>query len=89
MKRLILALAAIALSGAPLAAHDMWIEPTTFAPQAGDPSAGLAKGVEVNDKNFLDRFPFLAPAHNGLLQGHGGINTPPVPNIPNPAGAQP
>ncbi|HUR81908.1 MAG TPA: DUF4331 family protein [Thermoanaerobaculia bacterium] len=56
---------------------------------AGDPAAGLAKGVEVNDKNFLTRFPFLAPAHNGLLQGHGGINTPPVPDIPNPAGAQP
>ena len=51
---------------------------------AGDPAAGLSKGVEVNDKNFLDRFPFLAPAHNGLLQGHGGINTPPVPNIPDP-----
>ncbi len=56
---------------------------------AGNPAAGLAKGVEVNDKNFLTRFPFLAPAHNGLLQGHGGINTPPVPDIPNPAGAQP
>jgi hypothetical protein len=49
---------------------------------AGDAGAGLAKGVEVNDKNFLNRFPFLAPAHNGLLQGHGGINTPPVPDIP-------
>lgn len=49
---------------------------------AGDPAAGLAKGVEVNDKDFLDRFPFLAPAHQGLLQGHGGTNTPPVPNIP-------
>lgn len=49
---------------------------------AGNPAAGLAKGVEVNDKEFLDRFPFLAPAHQGLLQGHGGINTPPVPNIP-------
>jgi hypothetical protein len=48
----------------------------------GNPAAGLAKGVEVNDKNFLNRFPFLAPAHQGLLQGHGGINTPPVPNIP-------
>ena len=46
---------------------------------AGDPGAGLAKGVEVNDKNYLDRFPFLAPAHQGLLQGHGGINVPPVP----------
>jgi hypothetical protein len=51
---------------------------------AGDPGAGLAKGVEVNDKNYLDRFPFLAPAHQGLLQGHGGINVPTVPNIPIP-----
>jgi hypothetical protein len=51
---------------------------------AGDPTAGLAKGTEVNDKNYLDRFPFLAPAHQGLLQGHGGINMPPVPNIPDP-----
>ena len=49
---------------------------------AGNPAAGLFKGVEVNDKNFVNRFPFLAPAHQGLLQGHGGINTPPVPNIP-------
>ncbi len=49
---------------------------------AGNPAAGLAKGVEVNDKDFLDRFPFLAPAHQGLLQGHGGINVPTVPNIP-------
>ncbi|HSW07881.1 DUF4331 family protein [Aquabacterium sp.] len=51
---------------------------------AGNPAAGLAKGVEVNDKNYLDRFPFLAPAHQGLLQGHGGINVPTVPNIPTP-----
>ena len=51
---------------------------------AGDPAAGLAKGVEVNDKDFLPRFPFLAPAHQGLLQGHGGINLPTVPNIPLP-----
>lgn len=51
---------------------------------AGDPAAGLAKGVEVNDKNYLDRFPFLAPAHQGLLQGHGGTNVPPEPNIPTP-----
>ena len=26
----------MALSGAPLVAHDMWIEPTTFAPQSGE-----------------------------------------------------
>ncbi|HXU32404.1 MAG TPA: DUF4331 family protein [Thermoanaerobaculia bacterium] len=51
---------------------------------AGDPAAGLAKGVEVNDKNFLPRFPFLALAHQGLLQGHGGINVPTVPDIPDP-----
>ena len=51
---------------------------------AGDPAAGLAKGVEVNDKNYLDRFPFLAPPHQGLLQGHGGINVPTVPTIPDP-----
>jgi hypothetical protein len=51
---------------------------------AGDPAAGLAKGIEVNDKNYLNRFPFLAPAHQGLLQGHGGINTPTVPDIPVP-----
>src|SRR5262249_22740727 len=51
---------------------------------AGDPDAGLAKGTEVNDKDFLDRFPFLALAHQGLLQGHGGINVPTVPDIPNP-----
>ncbi|MEO8257981.1 MAG: DUF4331 family protein [Acidobacteriota bacterium] len=51
---------------------------------AGDPAAGLAKGVEVNDKDYLDRFPFLAPAHQGLLQGHGGTNLPTVPNIPVP-----
>lgn len=49
---------------------------------AGNPAAGLAKGVEVNDKDFLPRFPFLAPAHQGLLQGHGGTNTPTVPTIP-------
>jgi Domain of unknown function (DUF4331) len=51
---------------------------------AGNPAAGLAKGVEFNDKNFNLLFPFLAPAHQGLLQGHGGVNTPPVPNIPAP-----
>ena len=51
---------------------------------AGDPAAGLAKGVEVNDKDYLDRFPFLAPAHQGLLQGHGGTNTPTTPVIPIP-----
>jgi hypothetical protein len=51
---------------------------------AGDANAGLAKGVEVNDKDYLDRFPFLAPAHQGLLQGHGGTNTPTVPTIPIP-----
>ena len=31
-----LVVAAIALSGAPLFAHDMWIEPTTFSPKPGE-----------------------------------------------------
>ena len=56
---------------------------------AGDPGAGLAKGVETNDKDFLPRFPFLAPPHQGLLQGHGGTNATTVPNIPNPNAPQP
>ncbi|MCU1228019.1 MAG: hypothetical protein JWO97_903 [Acidobacteria bacterium] len=56
---------------------------------AGDPGAGLAKGVETNDKDFLPRFPFLAPAHQGLLQGHGGTNTVTQPTPPNPASPQP
>lgn len=51
---------------------------------AGDPAAGLAKGVEVNDKDYLNRFPFLAPANQGLYQGHGGVNTPTTPVIPLP-----
>ena len=51
---------------------------------AGNPAAGLAKGAEVNDKNYLDRFPFLAPAHQGLFQGHGGINVPTGAGHPDP-----
>src|SRR5205809_3651993 len=49
---------------------------------AGDPGAGLAQGREVDDKDYLDRFPFLAIAHQGLLQGHGGSN---VPTVRDPA----
>jgi Domain of unknown function (DUF4331) len=49
---------------------------------AGNPAAGLAKGVEVNDKDYNPRFPFLAIAHQGLLQGHGGVN---VPTVADPA----
>ena len=51
---------------------------------AGDPSAGLAKGVETNYKDYLSRFPFLALAHQGLLQGHGGTNDRALPTIPDP-----
>jgi hypothetical protein len=51
---------------------------------AGNPAAGLAKGTEVNDKNFNPNFPFLAPAHQGLYQGHGGTNVPTEPTPPPP-----
>jgi Domain of unknown function (DUF4331) len=43
----------------------------------------------VNDKDFNPQFPFLAPAHQGLLQGHGGTNNPAQPVIPNPNTTQP
>jgi len=55
---------------------------------AGDPNAGLARGVEVNDKDYNPQFPFLAPAHQGLFQGHGGINVPTAPTPPPPGGSQ-
>jgi hypothetical protein len=53
---------------------------------AGDATAGLATGVEVNDKDYNPLFPFLAPAHQGLFQGHGGLNVPTVPTPPPPGG---
>src|SRR5262249_5307208 len=53
---------------------------------AGDPSAGLARGVETNDKNYNPNFPFLAPAHQGLYQGHGGTNEHPCPTPPSAGG---
>jgi uncharacterized GH25 family protein len=34
--RMALVAAVVALSGGPLVAHDMWIEPTTFVPQSGE-----------------------------------------------------
>ena len=51
---------------------------------AGDAGLGLAKGVEVNDKDCNPNFPFLAPAHQGLFQGHGGLNVPTEPTPPPP-----
>jgi hypothetical protein len=57
---------------------------------AKDPTFG--KGVYApagNDKNFNPQFPFLAPAHQGVLQGHGGTNTIPVPTPPTANGTQP
>jgi hypothetical protein len=56
---------------------------------AGNPAAGLAKGVEINDKDYLDRFPFLAAAHQGLFQGHGGDNKPTEDLIPKPKSSDP
>lgn len=45
--------------------------------------------MRQSGRDFLSRFPFLAPAHNGLLQGHGGTNVPTQPNIPSPTAPQP
>ncbi|MBM3820481.1 MAG: DUF4198 domain-containing protein [Acidimicrobiia bacterium] len=46
--------AALALSAAPLAAHDMWIEPSTFFPQAG---ALVGVGFRVGENLLGDRMP--------------------------------
>jgi len=57
---------------------------------AGDPAFG--NGVYdpgVNDKDYNPNFPFLAPAHQGVLQGHGGVNNPVVPTPPLPTAIQP
>jgi hypothetical protein len=53
---------------------------------AGNPAAGLAKGVETNDKDYNPNFPFLAPANQGLYQGHGGTNAPPLYPLGTPPG---
>ncbi len=54
-RRLALAIAAIALlSGAPLVAHDMWLEPTTFFPEAGDI---VGVGLRVGQDLLGDRMP--------------------------------
>jgi hypothetical protein len=49
---------------------------------AGNPGAGLARGVETNDKDYNPNFPFLAPANQGLYQGHGGNNASPLGTPP-------
>jgi hypothetical protein len=49
---------------------------------AGNPAAGLARGVETNDKDYNPNFPFLAPANQGLYQGHGGNNAIPLGTPP-------
>jgi len=49
---------------------------------AGNPAAGLARGVETNDKDYNPNFPFLAPANQGLYQGHGGDNASPLGTPP-------
>lgn len=56
---------------------------------AGNPAAGLARGVETNDKDFNPNFPFLAPANQGLYQGHGGTNDQPLGTPPKPCSANP
>jgi uncharacterized GH25 family protein len=53
-RRLTLVVAAIALSGAPLVAHDMWIEPTTFFPESGEI---VGVGLRVGQDLLGDRLP--------------------------------
>jgi hypothetical protein len=53
-RRVTLLVAAIALSGASLRAHDMWIEPMTFVP---DPGEIVGVGLRVGQDLLGDRLP--------------------------------
>ena len=51
-----LVLAAVIVSGAPLSAHDMWIEPATFFPEPGQIVAvGLRVGQDLLGVPMEDR----------------------------------
>ena len=54
LRRLALVVTAIALSGAPLVAHDMWIEPGTFLADAGEI---VSVGLRVGQNLLGDRLP--------------------------------
>ena len=71
--------AALVLTAAPLAAHDMWIEPTTFSPDAGQiVGVRLRVGVDLlgdslpRDPGLLNQFVFVDAAGSKPVVGRIG-----------------
>ena len=80
-RRLGLLLAAIALSHASLAAHDMWIDPTTFVPESGQVvGVRLRVGQDLlgdplpRDRALIDQFVFEDDAGRKPLVGRDGAD---------------
>ena len=77
----ILALAAVALGGVPLLAHDMWMEPTTFSPDAGQiVGVRLRVGQDLlgdplpRDPALVNQFVFEDAAGRKPLVGRDGAD---------------
>ena len=75
----VLMVTAIALIGTPLAAHDMWIEPTTFAPEAGKIlGVRLRVGQDLlgdplaYDPSLINQFVFEDSAGRKAVVGRAG-----------------
>ena len=54
---------------------------------AGDPAAGLAKGTEVNDKDYLDGSRSWRPRTRVCSRDTAASTSRPVPDIPDPNAA--
>lgn len=77
----LLAVAAIGLSQAPLLAHDMWIEPTTFSPKLGEiVGVGLRVGQDLlgdplpRDPSLIKQFVFEDVAGRKPVIGRDGAD---------------
>jgi uncharacterized GH25 family protein len=77
----ILVAAAVALAGAPLLAHDMWMEPSTFSPVAGDiVSVRLRVGQDLlgdpipRDPALVNQFVFEDASGRKPLVGRDGAD---------------
>src|SRR2546428_12810365 len=75
----VLVTAAIALSCAPVFAHEVWIEPTTFSPDAGQivgvrlrVGAGFLGDSLPRDPGLLNQFVFVAAAGRKPVDGRIG-----------------
>jgi len=81
MFRLHLVVAAIALSSAPVSAHDLWIEPTTFSPELGETvGVRLRVGQDLlgdplpRDASLINQFVFEDAAGRKPVVGRHGVD---------------